>query len=92
MSKRPFSGIAASSLPFPIPQRIRTPISLLPVEEHRLWLEEVKMWLEGKMQREQAYLNRRKARGVRTPTDDCYEIDQVYEQALYALLRQELGE
>src|SRR5579875_495390 len=52
------------------------------------WLAEMVAWLEQKMQREQAYLARRQAPGVYTPTDEAYARDAVYERALLALLQE----
>jgi hypothetical protein len=38
------------------------------------------------MARERAYLDRRAARGICTPTDEAYETDQLLEADLVALL------
>jgi len=51
-----------------------------------MYLEQLKERLTRKQQRERNYLNRRAARGTRTPTDEAYESDQVLEQELLTLL------
>jgi hypothetical protein len=57
--------------------------------EQQCWLAEMVAWLEQKMQREQAYLARRQARSrYYTATDEAYERDSVYEQALLGFLRE----
>ena len=54
--------------------------------EGRIWIQGVRERLQQKMQRERAYLDRRAARGVSTPTDEAYENDQRLEAELLALL------
>ena len=44
-----------------------------------------------KQQRERAYLERRAARGISTPTDDAYEADQLLETDLLRLLDRLMG-
>nr|BBH95172.1 hypothetical protein KTA_33710 [Thermogemmatispora argillosa] len=45
-------------------------------------------WLERKLARERAYLDRRKRRGVHTPTDEVLEEDQRQLQTLLQVIRQ----
>lgn len=62
------------------------PLSTLSLQETVTWLESLRARLEQKQQRERAYLDRRAARGTRTPTDDAYEADQGLETELLTLL------
>jgi len=55
-------------------------------DEVRRWIHETRAALQQKMAREQAYLERRAARGVCTPTDEAYVSDQALEADLLALL------
>ncbi len=56
--------------------------------EQRWWVAEMVVWIEQKMQREQAYLARRQARNISyTATDEAYERDAIYEQALLTFLQ-----
>jgi hypothetical protein len=55
-------------------------------EELRDWIGTTREALQQKMQRERAYLARRAARGVRTPTDEAYEADLLLEADLLAML------
>ena len=55
-------------------------------DEGRAWLQGLRERLQGKMQREHDYLDRRAARGTHTPTDEAYEHDQRLEAELLALL------
>lgn len=55
-------------------------------DEGVMYLEQLKDRLTRKQQRERNYLDRRAARGTRTPTDEAYESDQVLEQELLTLL------
>ncbi len=64
----------------------RLPLNQMASDEVRQWLQDTRTALQQKMQREQAYLKRRAARGVHTPTDEVYEADQVLEADLLALL------
>jgi phosphoenolpyruvate carboxylase len=57
-------------------------------EETRAWVKELIERLKKKQVRERAYLDRRKARGVHTPTDEAYESDQELEDDLLAILEQ----
>jgi len=54
--------------------------------EGRIWIQGVRERLQQKVQRERAYLDRRAAHGVHTPTDEAYENDQRLEAELLALL------
>lgn len=54
--------------------------------EGRIWIHGIRERLQQKVQREHAYLDRRAARGVHTPTDEAYENDQQLEAELLALL------
>jgi hypothetical protein len=68
-----------------------TPIGRLPInqmsdEQLASWIQATRAALVQKMQRERAYLDRRAARGIHTPTDDAYEHDQRLEADLLALL------
>ncbi len=71
-------------------QRVSVPGRLLLAqmtpEEVRRWIQATQAALQQKMARERAYLERRFARGVRTPTDEAYEADQVLEADLLAFL------
>lgn len=62
------------------------PLSELSRAETITWLESMRARLDEKQQRERAYLDRRAARGARTPTDDAYEADQGLETELLLLL------
>ncbi|WP_376793621.1 hypothetical protein [Thermogemmatispora sp.] len=52
-------------------------------EQLHVW----EQWLERTLARERAYLDRRKRRGVRTPTDDVLEEDQRHLQTLLQVIR-----
>jgi hypothetical protein len=58
---------------------------MTPLEIHA-WIQTRRAALQKKMQRERAYLDRRAARGIHTPTDEAYEQDQQLEAELLALL------
>lgn len=64
----------------------RTPLDEMSPDELRAWIRTTRATLQQKMQRERAYLARRAARGVRTPTDEAYEADLVLEADLLAML------
>ncbi len=64
----------------------RKPFTDMSVDEVRVWLHQTRERLQQKIQREQAYLNRRKAQGIRTPTDEAYERDLVLEADLLSFL------
>jgi hypothetical protein len=55
-------------------------------DEARAWVHELAVRLQLKQARERNYLERRKARGVHTPTDEAYEADQDLENDLLAIL------
>jgi hypothetical protein len=55
-------------------------------EEGIAWIASLRERLVRKQQRERDYLNRRAARGTRTPTDEAYENDQVLESELITFL------
>ena len=57
-------------------------------DEARAWVQDLRVRLTSKMQRERAYLDRRAARGTHTPTDDVYEADQGLEAELISMLEQ----
>ncbi len=78
MSKPRFPQGAAAPL--------RPPLKQMTPDEVRAWLKQSREALQRKMQRERAYLDRRAARGVHTPTDEAYEQDQVLEADLLRLL------
>ena len=69
----------------------RPPLDQMSREEIRSWLERTREALVRKMARERAYLDRRAARGTRTPTDEAYEQDQLLEADLLALLDEMKG-
>ena len=56
--------------------------------ELRTWIVVTRAALQKKMARERAYLDRRAARGVFTPTDEVYKADQLLEADLVALLEE----
>lgn len=64
----------------------RLSFSQMAPEELRHWIQTMRLALQRKMQREQAYLSRRARRGVHTPTDAAYEADQELEADLLLLL------
>jgi len=68
---------------------VRPPLDQMTLDELRSWVRQTRAALQQKMQREQAYLARRAARSVRTPTDEAYEADEVLipAQFLIALRR-----
>lgn len=57
-------------------------------DEVRAWLQNTREHLQRKMQREQAYLERRRTQGIHTPTDNAYEADLLLEASLIALLEE----
>ena len=64
----------------------RLPLAQMAPDEVRRWIHETRAALQQKMARERAYLERRAARLVRTPTDEVYASDQALEADLLALL------
>jgi hypothetical protein len=64
----------------------RKPFTDMSADEIHAWIQNTREHLQRKMQREQEYLNRRAARGIRTPTDDAYRADLLLEASLLALL------
>jgi hypothetical protein len=64
----------------------RLPLSRMTPDEIRGWVQQTRLALQRKMQRERTYLERRARRGVWTPTDEAYEADQELEADLLALL------
>ena len=64
----------------------RPPINTMTPQELRAWIAATRTALQQKMARERAYLDRRAARGMSTPTDQAYEADQLLEADLIALL------
>ena len=79
MKKRQQVAMSAS-----VPQR--PPISEMSSEELAAWIRTTRAALQKKLARERAYLERRAARGTRTPTDDAYDADQPLLADLIALL------
>jgi hypothetical protein len=65
---------------------MRKPLDAMTPDEIRAWIASTRSALRRKMQRERAYLDRRKARHVYTPTDEAYEQDQLLEADLLAVL------
>ena len=64
----------------------RKPFAEMSPDEIRAWIQHTRGELQRKMQRERAYLDRRAAQGIRTPTDDTYEADLLLEADLLVLL------
>lgn len=62
------------------------PFEQMMPDERRTWLTNLQDALQRKMQRERAYLDRRARRGIRTPTDEVYEQDQLLENDLLKLI------
>ena len=67
---------------------VRPPLEQMSPGELHTWIVVTHAALEKKMARERAYLDRRAARGVCTPTDEAYEADQQLEADLVALLEE----
>jgi len=65
---------------------VRKPLDDMSEDEARAWVHELRGRLQLKQARERNYLERRKARGTRTPTDEAYEADQELENDLLAIL------
>src|SRR5689334_18790673 len=65
--KRPSTTIA---------RPVRPPLEQMTPGDLRTWIVVTRGALEKKMARERAYLDRRAARRVSTPTDEAYEADQ----------------
>ncbi|HLI06508.1 MAG TPA: hypothetical protein VKV40_08070 [Ktedonobacteraceae bacterium] len=64
----------------------RPSLAHMSTDETLSWIRATRAALARKMQRERAYLDRRAARGVATPTDEAYEQDQILEADLLTLL------
>ncbi len=64
----------------------RKPFTDMSVDEIHVWFQQTRELLQQKMQREQAYLGRRAAQGIRTSTDEAYENDLLLEADLLTLL------
>ncbi len=64
----------------------RKPFADMSVDEIQVWLKQTREYLQQKMQREQAYLDRRRAQGIHTPTDEVYERDLLLEIDLLRFL------
>lgn len=62
------------------------PFSQMTPDEGVIWLKGTIARLRAKQQREKAYLDRRAARGTRTPTDEAYAADQGLETELLLFL------
>jgi len=72
----------------PLPGDARPPLSAMTPDELRAWIGKTRTALERKKARERAYLERRAARGTRTPTDEAYEADQELEADLLDMLNE----
>jgi hypothetical protein len=66
----------------------RKPLEQLSTDEIITLTSNMRIRLQKKQARERAYLDRRKARGTHTPTDDAYEDDQLLEDELIAFLKE----
>jgi len=64
----------------------RKPFTDMSADEIHVWLQQTRERLQQKMQREQVYLGRRAAQGIRTSTDEAYENDQLLEADLLILI------
>ena len=64
----------------------RPPINEMSYDELAAWIRTTRAALHKKKARERAYLDRRAARGMHTPTDEAYEADQLLLADLIALL------
>lgn len=65
---------------------MKKPLGEMTEQESIEWVRELQERLRKKQARERAYLDRRKSRGVHTPTDDAYEEDQELENDLLEVL------
>lgn len=83
MPLRHISSPCASARPV---ERIRLSLTWWQPDELYTWLRETRDHLSCKMQRERAYLDRRRTRGIYTPTDEDFEADQILEANLLDLL------
>ena len=68
------------------PQVAAVPLASLGLADQLAWIAERRTKLQQKRQREQDYLDRRAARGTRTPTDEAYERDAMLEHELMEAL------
>jgi hypothetical protein len=59
---------------------------MLALPDQMAWIDARRRQLLKKQDRERAYLDRRAARGTRTPTDDAYEADSLLENELLEAL------
>lgn len=64
----------------------RKPFADMSADEIHAWIQNTREHLHRKMQREQAYLDRRAAQGIHTSIDDAYRADLLLEASLLALL------
>jgi hypothetical protein len=64
----------------------RPAIDAMTPDELRAWIGSTRAALQKKKARERAYLDRRSARGTRTPTDEAFELDQVLQADLLDML------
>jgi hypothetical protein len=71
-----------------MPGTERPPLGEMTPDELRAWIGSTRVALQKKKARERAYLDRRAARGTRTPTDEAYEGDQVLEADLLDMLNE----
>lgn len=67
-------------------ERTRLSLTVWQPDELRTWIRETREHLSCKMQRERAYLDRRRTRGVHTSTDEDFEADLILEANLLDLL------
>ena len=51
----------------------RPPLHQMAPDELQTWIRTTRAALQKKLARERAYLDRRAARGIHTPTDDAYD-------------------
>ena len=64
----------------------RPPIHQMSLDELQTWIRTTRAALQKKLARERAYLERRAARGIHTPTDEAYDADQPLLADFIALL------
>jgi len=73
-------------LPAVAPRSNAAPLVTLALADQLIWIDARRSQLLKKQTRERAYLDRRAARGMHTPTDDAYEADSVLESELLEAL------
>jgi hypothetical protein len=65
---------------------MRKPLREMDTPDALEWIGDIRLRLQRKQQREQAYLARRSARGTHTLTDEAYLADQELENEILTLL------